>query len=208
MSMVTVNGYKAMHSVHTCMTSNSVTTKVAGVILCGGRSSRMGVDKSELLLNGKTLLNHMQLQLQQAGINKVITAGKGDMPDLVPERGPLGSLHTALNHLQANYTHLVVVPVDMPLLTVELLQTLVNCKNDAEATHYYAQIMPLKISTTDNVVRIVSNLLSQDDTRKRSIKELLFQLRLAMLPITEHEHSLFDNTNTPDDWQRVTGMSL
>ena len=33
--------------------------KIAGVVLAGGKSSRMGKNKAMLIYNGKPLLNHM-----------------------------------------------------------------------------------------------------------------------------------------------------
>lgn len=97
-----------------------------GVVLAGGRSSRMGTDKAALLWHGRPLLEHMRGLLEQAGAHRVLLsgpyAGADAMPDQAPGLGPLGGLLT-LGQTQADGIYLLV-PVDMPLLSVPMLQQL------------------------------------------------------------------------------------
>ena len=46
-----------------------------GVVLNGGRSERMGTDKANLLLNGKTLLESSVLKLKEASAASILIVG-------------------------------------------------------------------------------------------------------------------------------------
>ena len=46
--------------------------KISAVILCGGKSSRMGTDKANLLIGEETFLEHIQKNLAGAGAGNVI----------------------------------------------------------------------------------------------------------------------------------------
>lgn len=99
-----------------------------GVVLAGGRSSRMGTDKAGLSWRGQPLLQHMRDLLQQAGAPRVWVSGPQTGPDGLPDHepglGPLGGLLT-LARTQADGIYLLV-PVDMPLLSATLLRRLVE----------------------------------------------------------------------------------
>lgn len=70
---------------------------MAGIVLAGGLSSRMGQDKALLRWQGRSLLAHMCALLQAAGAQTLrvsgsypVLPGVESVPDLVPRCGPLG----------------------------------------------------------------------------------------------------------------------
>ena len=77
---------------------------LSGIILAGGQSRRMGRNKSELRLNGKTLLQIQADKLFALGIGDVMLSGADCaalpgtrvIPDEYAGRGPLGGLHACL----------------------------------------------------------------------------------------------------------------
>lgn len=108
--------------------------KFAGLVLVGGRSTRMGVDKAALPApdgrNG-TLLDHQISALTAAGANPVLLAGRigqaNQRPDLTwlndvaDAQGPLAGL---LAGLQAcPHPWLAVLAVDMPRFPPALWET-------------------------------------------------------------------------------------
>ena len=89
---------------------------VAGAVLAGGASRRMGTDKAFIELDGQTLLDRAVTALVDGGAQSVVVVG-GDrpriesaghrfVPDLHPGEGPLGGIITALEATDAD---LVVV---------------------------------------------------------------------------------------------------
>lgn len=98
----------------------------AGVVLCGGASTRMGHDKAKLELAGRPLALWVAEALAAAGAHPVVAQG-GDppaplvaTPDSTPHAGPLAALVDALGH----HGDILVCPTDVPTVPAELLAAL------------------------------------------------------------------------------------
>jgi len=61
---------------------------LSGIILAGGRSSRMGRDKARLMLGGHTLLELQAEKLRALGITDILLSGEGCLPCPVPGSFP------------------------------------------------------------------------------------------------------------------------
>lgn len=101
------------------------------LLLTGGKSSRMGMDKAELLYEGKTFVENIIKKVQCLGIEKIYLSGyKGNrneaeaVVDIYPEVGPLGGLHAGLNAVTTPYC--LVLPVDIPQIPMSFLETMLN----------------------------------------------------------------------------------
>jgi molybdopterin-guanine dinucleotide biosynthesis protein A len=109
-------------------------------ILAGGRSRRMGQDKALLTVGGRTLLEHVVERVAPVATEVFVVAtgrpeyrrfGLPVVDDLLPERGSLGGIYTAL--LTARNEHCLVVACDMPLLSSPLLSFLASLERDYDA---------------------------------------------------------------------------
>ena len=114
--------------------------KPAGVILAGGRSSRMGVSRKALIeLNGKPLLKYAIDSLQpflaplllscESETDEFGDFGLPVVPDLLPRfRGPLTGLCSALQYLDklGHNDGLVLCPCDAPFIPHNLVQVLLD----------------------------------------------------------------------------------
>jgi molybdopterin-guanine dinucleotide biosynthesis protein A len=98
------------------------------VIQAGGESRRMGQDKALLPFLGQPLIAHMIARLANLADEILVTTNHPeqytflDLPlftDLVPGRGALGGLYTALS--VASYPLVAVVACDMPFINSALL---------------------------------------------------------------------------------------
>ena len=108
------------------------------IILAGGKSSRMGRDKADLRLEGKTFLQIQIEKGRQLGIRDILVSGyRGKdcplpvTPDRVPDKGPLGGLETCLR--LAKEEQCLVLSVDTPLIPVEELEELLQASLETEA---------------------------------------------------------------------------
>ena len=99
---------------------------VGGYVLAGGRSSRMGRDKSLLTLAGKPLVEHAVTKLQRLCAKVSILSGNAELAGYAPlvsdnfcGSGPLGGIEAAL--LDSEFAWNLILPVDMPFLPTELM---------------------------------------------------------------------------------------
>lgn len=105
---------------------------ISMIILAGGKSSRMGSDKSDLVYQGKTFLEIQLAKAEALGIRDVVISGyRGSLrtsfpvlPDTMPEQGPLGGLSTCLDAIQNEWA--LVLAVDAPLVPVSELEKLID----------------------------------------------------------------------------------
>lgn len=97
---------------------------VAGAVLAGGRSRRMGRDKALVELDGRPMVRLVLDALADASIAPRVVVG-GDaarlsaidvevVPDVFPGAGPLGGVVTALEHFVLDAAHVLVVACDLP----------------------------------------------------------------------------------------------
>ncbi|MEX0298277.1 MAG: NTP transferase domain-containing protein [Kordiimonas sp.] len=100
-----------------------------GVIVAGGKSSRIGRDKALLKHGTITLLQHAQNLLDDLGIDNRFILGRPDtqdgVPDPYPGEGPARNLQGWFD-LQKPPFQVLVLPVDMPFLTTEPLEHLLS----------------------------------------------------------------------------------
>lgn len=99
------------------------------VIQAGGESRRMGADKGLALFLGRPLVERVYQRLAGLADEVLVTTNHPVsyrflnlplIPDLLPGRGALGGLYTALH--AARYPAVAVVACDMPFANAELLR--------------------------------------------------------------------------------------
>jgi molybdopterin-guanine dinucleotide biosynthesis protein A len=111
---------------------------VAGVVLAGGASRRMGRDKATMVVGGAELASLALAAAARVADPVVLVAPEGHparrlaaAPVTDPGQGPLAALAAALDALDAD--HVLVLAGDHPGLRVELLAHLAGLAGGAEA---------------------------------------------------------------------------
>ena len=101
------------------------------LLLAGGKSSRMGTNKAELLYEGKSFLENIIEKAKCLGLKELYISGyQGKYEDvqvvydIYPEIGPLGGLHAGLMSAQTSYC--LILPVDIPQIPVTFLEELIK----------------------------------------------------------------------------------
>lgn len=121
----------------------AVTTalRTAGVVLCGGQSSRMGRPKAWLPFGGETMLGRVVRLLGEVVAPVLVVAAPGqDVPELPPEvavardpergRGPLQGLAAGLEALRGKADAAYLSSCDVPLLQPAFVRRLVDLLGD------------------------------------------------------------------------------
>ncbi len=94
---------------------------VGGYVLAGGKSSRMGTDKSLLELTGKPLVWHAVTKLRRVCADVHILSSRPELESFAPlvrdiheGCGPLGGIEAGLGHSWHDWN--LFMPVDLPFL--------------------------------------------------------------------------------------------
>jgi len=193
------------------------------IILCGGRSARMGRDKATLPIGGETLLQRVAGRLESVIPRDhivVVAAKHQELPplapgirlafDQIPGRGPLEGLSTGIAMLPPGIETAFVTGCDAPFLEPAFIQTMFDRLGDFEIA------VPVDDSCSYGLAAVyratvrsrVEQLLAANRFRVRDLFECCETNRVSvhdLRRIDPHLKSLI-NLNTPDAYQRVLGM--
>ncbi|MDD7814793.1 molybdenum cofactor guanylyltransferase [Mycobacterium sp. CSUR Q5927] len=197
-----------------------MTGRLAGVVLAGGASRRMGRDKATLtvagMFDGRTLVEHLvSIVSRRCDPVFVVAAQDQALPvlaaqvlrDEVPGLGPLPAVGLGLRAAaRAGADRAFVCAVDMPFLTSELIDQLADSTRPQDAPdvadivlpragrdHYLAGIYRTRLAET------VDALVGAGERRVGALVDLVEVRRIVVTdaaPLT--------NLNSPDD---VAGLS-
>ena len=109
---------------------------ISAIVLSGGRSTRMGTDKCDLLYNGKTLIDIQIDKIKKIGINDVIASGyrgKGCSAKVIEDdimKGPLSGILKGLQVISNDRAF--VISVDTPLVKPESIMKVIDYSIDKD----------------------------------------------------------------------------
>lgn len=181
--------------------------KIAGIVLAGGLSSRMGVDKATLKLDEQTLLEQSVSLLVSCDerIEQVFVSGNyknaNSIPDLHKELGPIGGLHACVKTLLGQFDALFLMPVDMPLLSQFDCQYLIEkYKNHPQGVFYEDSTFPMILPLNQSLKEYLSEVLTSPHNKDRSLFRLIKTIRLQGIDTVQDVKHRFKNSNTPQEW--------
>jgi molybdopterin-guanine dinucleotide biosynthesis protein A len=189
--------------------------QIAGFILAGGESSRMGRDKARLELGGVPLiLRTARLVESVAGAPTII--GNPDayrgfdlraIPDDWPGAGPLGGIATALRAATASWT--LIVATDLPYLTRAWLEHLVTRGLASEAD----AVVPANLRGAEPMCamyhrRAEPSIRAALERGTRKVTDGLLGIQVETITPVEwkrfdSEGLLFKNMNSPEDYEEA-----
>lgn len=175
----------------------------SALVLAGGRSSRMGRDKALLDWHGQPLLLHMRALLLRAGAEAVVLSGDypahGGIADDRPGNGPMAGL--AQRAPQLHDGDWLIVPVDMPLLTPELLHALRDAAGDCASCRDHP--LPMRLRLDARTRPIIARVGGASD-RACSLRALQQALAAAEIDDAPWRAQLA-NCNTAEEWRTLSG---
>ena len=210
------------------MTESAATahTQIGGIVLCGGRSLRMGQPKLLLPFGNRTLLQVVVDTLRRV-VSPIVVVHAADqelcplppgtltVPDEVAEQGPLGGITAGLGALAGNCGAAYVTSCDVPLLSTEVVEFLIEASPGYDAT----------VVRDGEHVHVLAGVYSTGllPAARRLLKEqrlrplfLLDEGRTRYVDVDElrsidPELVSFRNVNSPDDYAaalRVAGIDV
>jgi molybdopterin-guanine dinucleotide biosynthesis protein A len=186
-----------------------------GFILAGGASSRMGTDKSQLVLGGQTFVERVATALSSV-TNAITVVGKRHaniqsslrtVSDIYEQWGALGGLHAALSACRADWA--VVVACDLPFVTGELLARLASLCADLDVVvpvQRDGRPQPLcAIYRVGPCLKIAEKLIQSGEHRPIALLQSGRTRWVAFEELADLDgaNRFFDNMNTPGDYARA-----
>lgn len=188
------------------------------IILAGGKSSRMGTDKAELMWDGKTFLETQIEKGQALGITDILLSGyRGErfsaeqeevnaqkngkiavVKDRIQERGPLGGLEACLRAAKNPYC--LVLSVDVPLVPAEeLLRLLESASGEITILKNNGKEQPL---IGVYVSALADRIEEELKTGNGSVFAFLNKNGYCVYESTA-DQILFENVNDPEIYRKM-----
>ena len=109
---------------------------ITGIILAGGKSSRMGTDKSFLSLKGKPFVQY-SIDALKPLVSEIIIVSDNEayngfglkrVNDIIKNAGPVSGIYSGLEASTTEYN--LILSCDIPLINSEILEKLINAIDD------------------------------------------------------------------------------
>jgi molybdenum cofactor guanylyltransferase len=188
-----------------------LSMNISGIILAGGKNSRIGANKAFLEIDGIRLIEKT-INIYRRIFPEIIIvtnhplvyiefADAAIVTDIYKNKGPLGGIHTGLFY--AKNSHAFVAACDMPFLDRDFILYLIDQtgKYDVVVPELPEGFQALHAIYSRNCLPFLKRMIEAD---KLKISDLYKEIRL--LSVTEEKIKPFDkdghlflNINTPED---------
>lgn len=187
---------------------------MSAIILAGGRSSRLGQDKTKLVLGGTGLLRLTIDRLRQLGGDIILVlapdqaiplgSDSADVrvaTDLHPNKGPLAGLYSGMMTSEDDIC--VAVGCDMPFLNVKLLGYMNGLASgfDIVIPRADGMVEPLHAVYSKSCLPVMDRMMSEGDMRVRNLLRRVNVRYVEGGELDEFDplHRSWFNINTPED---------
>jgi molybdopterin-guanine dinucleotide biosynthesis protein A len=189
--------------------------KAAGIVLCGGKSTRMGVSKATLPFGPETMLQRVLQLLSTVVSPVVVVAAPGqslpELPESVTitrdergERGPLEGLRAGLKALPNSAEIAYVTSCDVPLLVPAFVERMVELLGDHDIAVMEVDGFPHPLSAVyrRDTLPHVESLLAKDRLRPVFLFDAVRTRRVlpAEMVSVDPELRTLRNLNTREDY--------
>lgn len=191
---------------------------VAGVILAGGESRRMGKNKALLEVNGEAMVERAFRRMSELFDEVLLVTNTPENYEFIPCRkiadiyagcGPLGGIHAALSACVT--ARVFVVACDMPALNRELIRELctIDRNGDVVIPETPGGLEPLHAVYARSCLPKMETMLQAGERRIRSFFDLaqVRQVPRDRVALLDPEFTSFHNINTPEDYRRLVHIT-
>jgi molybdopterin-guanine dinucleotide biosynthesis protein A len=189
---------------------------LTGVLLAGGRSARMGMDKAAMAFDGEPLAVRVARRLGECCDRVLVASGDGrrlawlgleQVADPIPDAGPLAGIVAGLEHAPGPAA--AVAAVDMPFASPGVLRLLASLRGDADA------VVPVTDDGLEPLHAVYATsaaaaLRSELESGVRAVREAIEGLRVRLVERLEWSPAdpsgaFARNLNRPADLPRGSG---
>jgi len=193
-----------------------------GIVLCGGRSRRMGSSKALLPFGAETMLQRV-VRLVGTVVSPVVVVAAPDqvLPDLPADvaivvderegRGPLEGLRAGLTALPGEVDVAYVTSCDVPLFVPGFARRLIDLLGDHEITVMEIDgfAHPLSAVYRRTTLPHVEGLLAHDRLRPAFLFDVVRTRRVQANEVSDVDPQLLTlrNLNTPEDYRAALALA-
>jgi molybdopterin-guanine dinucleotide biosynthesis protein A len=184
-----------------------MSVRIAGGILAGGLSSRMGAPKEGIVLrDGRAMIEHVAEALRPL-VEKLLVVGASrgfdparlgaeHLDDRRPDSGPLAGIEALLASNAADVY--IVVTCDQPRLDGALLARLLPVGDGPVAFRAEGgeELLPFPVALPARLLGVVSRAL---DAGERSPRRVLASVSIDWRVVSEAEARQVGSVNTPEE---------
>lgn len=188
--------------------------EITGAVLCGGKSSRIGMEKAFRTLNGKPIFEQVLEVLEKIFENIVISSnnrrlfspyGFPVIEDIYKDKDAIGGIYSVLKNISTQYVF--VVACDMPFIDENAIRYLINQANgyDVVVPKVKGKYQPLFALYSKNCIDLIErNILNH----RLKIVDIIEQMNSKIVSgkelkkICNIEKNFF-NINTEDDFLKA-----
>lgn len=192
---------------------------ISGIILAGGKTSRMGTDKALLKLGDGYIISRITQILISVFTNVLIISdrltsyeflGIPIYPDIIKQKGPLSGIHSALVNSKTEDNF--IITCDLPMISRDVIKYLLEYKCnkpiryffDTNKHHYFPGVYNKSILT--EIEKIFSSRHESESEKelKYSIKNLVDKVSAEAInaeQLSFYYPEMFISINTPSDYE-------
>ncbi len=175
---------------------------ITGIILAGGKSSRMKSDKGLLTLNKSLFIEHIINALTPLVNNIIIVSnsshydefGYKRVNDLIKDSGPVAGIYTGLKNSKTEYN--LILSCDIPQIKTEVLEMLIihaDINSDIIQIESQGKTMPLIAMYKKDCLIPFKDLLDRGEKR---LRVAVAQLNTKTITIDSEMDQYVENINT------------
>lgn len=179
---------------------------ITGIVLAGGKSSRMGTDKGLLMMNQKPLISY-PIRLLKNYCQEILISSNSDsyeflnlqiVTDTHPTIGPIGGLYACLNASQTE--HNLFLACDMPFVDSTLIDLLLQHIDNYTVIVFSIDNFPIPVCGYYHK-SILPKLKFEIENERHSLQNLLSKTTSLIIEIKdESQRNQLKNLNTLDEY--------
>jgi CTP:molybdopterin cytidylyltransferase MocA len=194
---------------------------IAGVVLAGGRSSRMGSPKALLDFRGQPFVVRILEALEALEVKTRVVVVGPDAPRIRPalagheclivenddvEAGPIASLRAALRALEpVRPSAALAWPVDLPHVRVTTVERLLEAFRRASPPA--PAVVPTFAERRGHPVlwgaALFEELLTSESATRHGARAVLHAHDAEIVAVAVDDPAVIDDLNTPEDYERL-----
>ncbi len=188
------------------------TNTITGIILCGGKNSRMGKNKALLELGGKLVINHV-IETLEPICNEIILSTNNNELDFLPYKkvgdkhsnlGPIAGFQSTLSESSTNDN--LIVSCDTPFISTTLLSHLFDKSKKYEVVlpSFKNHLQPMIGYFNKNFLKIIDEQINAGNIKPINIFENANMLKVEITKDMDlYNEYMFYNINTKEQYKEA-----